>query len=163
MLHQVNQDDDDCAIAHALSVIGDWWTLLVVRDIAGGIHRFDDLQSALHVSRKVLTERLKALVEDGVAERRQYRDRPARFEYHLTHKGQALLPVLIGLQDWGARYVMSQGELTATTEPESLEAARVHRLVGAAVPPSTGLHASGGHLPRPARRLCWQRCRRCWY
>jgi DNA-binding HxlR family transcriptional regulator/peroxiredoxin len=122
--------DADCAIAQALSVVGDWWTLLVVRDIAGGVTRFDALQRELAVSRKTLTERLKALVEHGVVERRQYSQHPPRFEYHLSDAGRGLLPVLIALQDWGTRHVTGDGSLTATTTPTSAEASRVHGLVG---------------------------------
>lgn len=129
--------DADCAIAQALSVVGDWWTLLVVRDIAGGITRFDALQRELTVSRKTLTERLKALVEHGVVERRQYSQHPPRFEYLLSDSGRGLLPVLIALQDWGTRYVTGDGSLSATTTPTSAEASRVHGLVGRKLPALT--------------------------
>lgn len=127
--------DADCAIAQSLAVVGDWWTLLVVRDIAGGIHRFDALQAELRVSRKTLTERLASLVSHGILEKRQYVDRPPRFEYHLTDTGRGLLPVLIALQDWGGRHLLGDGTLTATTSPESAEAHRVHDLVGHRIPP----------------------------
>lgn len=126
--------DVDCAIAQALGVVGDWWTLLVVRDIAGGTTRFDDLQRELDVSRKTLTERLKSLVANGVVEKVDYSAHPPRFEYHLTDKGRGLLPVLISLQDWGTRYVTGDGSLTATTAPTSAEARRVQGLVGKRVP-----------------------------
>ena len=126
--------DADCAIAQALGVVGDWWTLLVVRDIAGGTCRFDDLQRELSVSRKTLTERLKSLVADGVVEKVHYSAHPPRFEYHLTDKGRGLLPVLIALQDWGTRHVAGDGSLTATTTPSSAEARRVAGLVGRRIP-----------------------------
>jgi DNA-binding HxlR family transcriptional regulator len=122
--------DADCAIAQALSVVGEWWSLLVVRDVAGGVHRFDDLQAGLGISRKVLTQRLGTLVEHEVLERRAYSEHPPRHEYHLTDKGHGLLPVLIALQDWGTRHVMGDGSLTATSAASSLEAKRVHELVG---------------------------------
>ncbi|MGH3861121.1 winged helix-turn-helix transcriptional regulator [Actinokineospora sp.] len=142
--------DADCAIAQALSVVGDWWTLLVVRDIAGGVTRFDALQRELSVSRKTLTERLKALVEHGVVERRQYSQHPPRFEYHLSDAGLGLLPVLIALQDWGTRHVTGDGSLTATTTPTSAEAARVHGLVGRKIPALT-LTSDRGEQVDPAR------------
>jgi DNA-binding HxlR family transcriptional regulator/peroxiredoxin len=126
--------DSDCSIAQALDVVGDWWTLLVLRDVAGGHTRFSDLAAELGVSRRVLTERLVLLVERGVLERRQYSDRPPRHEYVLTEAGRGLLPVLIALQNWGSRYVMGDGTLTATSPPESAEARRVHALVGTRVP-----------------------------
>lgn len=126
--------DVDCAIAQALGVVGDWWTLLVVRDIAGGTTRFDDLQRELDVSRKTLTERLKSLLGNGIIEKVNYSTRPPRFEYHLTDKGRGLVPVLIALQDWGTRYVSGDGSLTATASPTSAEARRVQGLVGKRVP-----------------------------
>ena len=126
-------NDADCAIAQALSVVGEWWSLLVVRDVAGGVHRFDDLQASLGISRKVLTQRLNTLVEHEVLERLAYSERPPRHEYHLSDKGRGLLPVLIALQDWGTRHVMGDGSLTATSAPTSLEAKRVHELVGRCV------------------------------
>ena len=126
--------DSDCSIAQALDVVGDWWTLLVVRDVAGGVNRFSDLAAELGVSRKVLTERLIELVDRGVLERRQYSERPPRFEYHLTDSGRGLLPVLVALQNWGARHVMGDGTLTATSEPASAEARRVNALIGRRIP-----------------------------
>lgn len=127
-------DDATCAIAQALGVVGEWWSLLVVRDLAGGVHRFDALQASLGISRRVLTERLRALEDDGVVERRRYSERPPRFEYHLTVKGQGLLPVLVALQDWGTRFVLGDGSLSGSSAPDSLEAHRVQALVGRRVP-----------------------------
>ncbi len=137
--------DAECAIAQALGIVGDWWTLLVVRDIAGGVTRFDDLQRELDISRKTLTERLKSLVANEVVEKAHYSDRPPRYEYRLTDKGRGLLPVLIALQDWGTRYVSGDGSLTGTSSPSSAEARRVHGLVGRRVP-DVGLLADSGKL-----------------
>jgi DNA-binding HxlR family transcriptional regulator/peroxiredoxin len=127
--------DPDCAISSALGVVGQGWTLLVVRDVAGGLTRFDQLQQSLRIPRKTLTDRLALLVEQGVLERRPYSDRPPRFEYLLTDAGRGLLPVLIALQDWGTRHVLGDGTLTATSGPTSAEARRVHALVGTSIPP----------------------------
>ncbi|WP_405774334.1 winged helix-turn-helix transcriptional regulator [Streptomyces sp. NBC_00859] len=126
--------DPDCSIAQALAVVGDWWTLLVVRDVAGGTHRFDELRDALGISRKVLAERLAALVGDGILEKRLYHPHPPRYSYHLTPTGSGLLPVLVALQDWGSRYVMGDGALSATSSTDSAETRRVHALVGTRVP-----------------------------
>ncbi|SCF12625.1 transcriptional regulator, HxlR family [Micromonospora coriariae] len=126
--------DADCGIAQALGVLGDWWTFLIVRDVAGGTTRFDALQRELGVSRRALTERLAALVEHGVLERRPYSQHPPRFDYLLTTKGEGLLPVLIALQDWGTRHLMGDGDLTATADPDSAEARRVHDLIGRRLP-----------------------------
>jgi DNA-binding HxlR family transcriptional regulator/peroxiredoxin len=135
--------DAECAIAQALGVVGDWWTLLVVRDVVGGVHRFDELQAGLGLSRKVLAERLASLVEHGVLHKRLYTSHPPRYEYHLTAAGQGLLPVLVALQDWGSRFVLGDGSLTATGRPLSVEARRVGHLVGTKVPPLVLASASG--------------------
>ncbi len=129
-VRRVDLADADCGIAQAVGVLGDWWTFLVIRDIAGGVTRFDALQRALGMSRRALTERLADLVEHGVLHRRRYSDRPPRHDYLLTAKGEGLLPVLIALQEWGDRHLMGDGSLTATAEAGSAEARRVHSLVG---------------------------------
>lgn len=126
--------DADCGIAQALGVIADWWTVLVVRDIAGGTTRFDGLQRQLGVSRRALTERLNNLVAHGVLEKRPYCEHPPRYDYLLTSKGEGLLPALIALQDWGTRHVMGDGTLTATSQAGSAEIRRVHELVGRKLP-----------------------------
>jgi DNA-binding HxlR family transcriptional regulator/peroxiredoxin len=115
-------------------VLTDWWTFLVVRDIAGGVTRFEALQRSLGVSRRALTERLAALVSHEVLHRVPYSEHPPRYDYLLTPKGEGLLPVLIALQDWGTRHVLGDGSLTATAAPTSAEAHRVHALVGHQVP-----------------------------
>jgi DNA-binding HxlR family transcriptional regulator/peroxiredoxin len=140
--------DAECAIAQSLGVVGDWWTLLIVRDVAGGTSRFDALQRDLDLSRKTLTERLKSLVANGVLEKVHYSAHPPRYEYHLTDKGRGLLPVLIALQDWGTRFVSGDGSLTATTAPTSAEAHRVHGLVGKVVP-AIRLWSDGDRLTEP--------------
>ncbi|TCO62728.1 winged helix-turn-helix transcriptional regulator [Actinocrispum wychmicini] len=129
--------DANCAIAQSLAVVGDWWTLLIVRDVAGGITRFDALQHELGLSRRTLAERLKTLVDHDVLEKVTYSQHPPRSEYHLTDAGRGLLPVLIALQDWGTRYVAGDGSLTATSTPTSAEARRVHDLVGKRIPDLT--------------------------
>ncbi|GLX36360.1 winged helix-turn-helix transcriptional regulator [Streptomyces lavendulae] len=134
MAQRTHLGDADCSIAQALDVVGDWWTLLIVRDTARGLHRFDELQRELGMSRKVLAERLKLLVEAGVLTRTPYRERPVRHEYRLTPRGRGLLPVLVALQDWGDAWILGEGEMTATTEESSKEAARVHALRGTRLP-----------------------------
>jgi DNA-binding HxlR family transcriptional regulator len=98
-----------CSVARALSVIGDRWTLLILRDAFLGAHRFDQFESSLGVSPHLLSTRLRKLVEEGVLERRPYQERPARHEYRLTEKGRDLYPVIVGLVVWGDRW-MAQGE-----------------------------------------------------
>jgi DNA-binding HxlR family transcriptional regulator/peroxiredoxin len=133
-LRRTDLSDADCAIAQALDVVGDWWTLLILRDVARAIRRFDDLQAELHVSRKVLAERLKMLVERDVLARHAYLEHPPRYEYRLTPAGHALLPVLVALQDFGATWLLGDGTLSATSNVDSTEARRVRGLVGTVVP-----------------------------
>jgi DNA-binding HxlR family transcriptional regulator len=93
-----------CSIAGALEVVGERWSLLIVRDIFLGLRRFDELQSDLGIARNVLQTRLTRLLEHGVIERRRYQERPPRFEYFLTEKGLDLWPTVVALMKWGDRY-----------------------------------------------------------
>jgi DNA-binding HxlR family transcriptional regulator/peroxiredoxin len=139
-------EDSDCAIAQALAVVGDWWTLLIVRELAGGVTRFGELADSLGVSRKVLTERLSALVDHGLVRRARYSDHPPRFDYLLTDKGRGLLPVLIALQNWGQQHVLGDGSVSAAGEVDSLEARRMHRLAGQSIAPLMLASARGGEI-----------------
>jgi DNA-binding HxlR family transcriptional regulator len=94
-----------CSIARALELVGDRWTLLVVRDLVLGLSRFDQLLDSLGVASNVLTDRLNRLVDKGIVERVRYSERPERFEYRLTKKGRELGLVLLALMQWGDRHV----------------------------------------------------------
>ena len=94
----------DCSIAQALEIVGEWWTLLILRDAFQGVRRFDHFQRRLGIARNVLTERLQHLVSAGVLERRPYQTQPAREEYRLTEKGRDLYPVLVSLMRWGDKW-----------------------------------------------------------
>jgi DNA-binding HxlR family transcriptional regulator len=98
-------DGQVCSIARTLELVGDRWTLLVVRDVALGRHRFDELQASLGVATNVLTDRLGRLVAEGVLERVRYSERPERYEYRLTAKGRELSVTLLALMQWGDRHV----------------------------------------------------------
>jgi DNA-binding HxlR family transcriptional regulator len=102
-------DEQECSIARALEVLGDRWTLLVIRDAFLGVLRFDDFQRDLGVARNVLTDRLQRLVEEGILERRRYQERPERYEYRLTDKGVDLWPALVSLMKWGDRHAGADG------------------------------------------------------
>ena len=91
----------NCSIAQTLDVVGDPWTLLIVRDALFGIKRFDDFRQSLGIPRATLTSRLDTLVEHGVLERRRYQDRPERHEYILTEKGRDLRRVMVSMLQWG--------------------------------------------------------------
>src|SRR5277367_4791172 len=95
----------DCSIARALEVVGERWTLLIVRDAFLGLRRFDQFQESLGIARNVLTDRLNRLVEEGILERVRYSERPERFEYTLTTKGRDLYVALIALRQWGDTYL----------------------------------------------------------
>ena len=97
-------DAQDCSLARSLAVVGDRWTLLILRDAFLRVRRFEDFQSRLGIARRVLTERLSGLVDDGILERVAYQQKPERFEYKLTEKGLALYPVILALVHWGDAY-----------------------------------------------------------
>jgi DNA-binding HxlR family transcriptional regulator len=103
MLHR-RYDSQVCSIAGALEVVGERWSLLIVRDVLVGLRRFDELQASLGVARNVLQTRLTRLVDEGVLEKRLYQDHPPRYEYRLTEKGLDLWPVLVALMRWGDQY-----------------------------------------------------------
>jgi DNA-binding HxlR family transcriptional regulator len=95
----------ECSIANALSVIGERWSLLALREVTFGVRRFDQIARNTGASRDILTARLRHLEAAGVLERRQYDNRPPRYEYVLTESGRHLHTVLLALMDWGDRYV----------------------------------------------------------
>ena len=93
-----------CSIAKSLEVIGERWSLLIVRDVMNGNRRFGELQTSLGIARNVLSARLQRLVDEDILERRAYHESPPRYEYFLTQKGLDLWPALIALLHWGDRY-----------------------------------------------------------
>jgi DNA-binding HxlR family transcriptional regulator len=98
-------EGQNCSIARALEVVGERWTLLIVRDAFLGLRRFELFQESLGIARNVLTDRLNRLVEEGILERVRYSERPERFEYRLTGKGRELNIALTGLRQWGDKYL----------------------------------------------------------
>ena len=97
-----------CSIARSLAVAGEPWSPLVIRDIYIGINRFDDLQRDLGISRKVLAERLRHLLEAGMLERRPYSEHPPRDEYALTEMGSEFVDVLMSMVAWGDRWTADE-------------------------------------------------------
>jgi DNA-binding HxlR family transcriptional regulator len=114
-------DQQPCSLARTLSVVGDRWTLLVLRESFLGIRRFDDFQARLGVTRHVLADRLKTLVEAGVLAKEAYQQRPLREEYRLSAKGLDLYPVIVSLVDWGDRHMSG---------PEGAPILRTHKRCG---------------------------------
>ncbi|KPI12172.1 transcriptional regulator, HxlR family [Actinobacteria bacterium OK074] len=141
---KMHNADETCGIAQAATVLGDWWNVLVLREIARGHVRFDALAAEIGLSRKILSERLGRLVASGVLRRGLYQRRPVRYEYLLTDAGTALLPLLVAMQDWGDRWMLGDGSLTATAAPEGAEHARVRSLPGTRVPDGLELPGTQG-------------------
>ena len=98
-----------CPIARSLEHVGEWWSMLILRDALAGLTRFDEFQLSLGIAPNMLTRRLKALVEAGMLERRRYSERPVRYEYHLTPCGRDFAPVLVALLAYGNRHFAPEG------------------------------------------------------
>ncbi|GLY06224.1 helix-turn-helix domain-containing protein [Actinoplanes sp. NBRC 101535] len=148
MVDPLDLDVDNCTIARAMEILGEKWTIVVLREVFTGIRRFDDMRVRTKIPRQVLANRLAGLVEHGVLRREPYREPGARerHEYRLTEKGFDLYPVLIALAGWGNRHL---------ADPEGPPIEYVHRDCGAKVHLET--HCAAGHviddrravLPRP--------------
>src|SRR5579872_4068810 len=95
---------ENCSLARTLAVVGDRWTLLVLRDCFLGIRRFEDFERSLKIARRVLSERLALLVEEQILSRTPYQQAPTRFEYRLTEKGMELYPAILSLVHWGDKH-----------------------------------------------------------
>ena len=108
-MRKVSFADMQCSIAQSLEIVGEWWTLLILRDCFLGVRRFDDFVERLGISRNVLTDRLDKLVDAGVLERRIYDQARNRSDYVLTDKGRALWPVLTTLREWGDEWILGNG------------------------------------------------------
>jgi DNA-binding HxlR family transcriptional regulator len=99
----------NCSVAQCLEVVGEWWSMLIIRDAFLGVRRFDDFQSRLGISRNILNVRLTSLVDAGVLERMPYQARPLRHEYRLTDKGRDLWAVLTAMREWGDKWAAPHG------------------------------------------------------
>ena len=99
----------NCSIARTVEVVGEWWSLMIIRDVFLGLRRFDDIRDDLGISRNVLSDRLSTLVAHGVLEKVRYSEHPERFEYRLTEKGIDLQPVLVALMRWGDKWESPDG------------------------------------------------------
>ncbi len=99
----------DCSVAQCLEVIGEWWTMLIIRDTFMGVTRFEDFQRRLGISRNILRDRLASLVDSGVLARVPYSEHPPRDDYKLTQKGRDLWPVITALRQWGDQYAAPNG------------------------------------------------------
>ena len=125
-----------CPIARSLERVGEWWSILILRDAFYGVRRFDEFQKSLGVAPNILTRRLGALVESGLLERRLYQERPARYEYVLTERGREFRPVLLNLIAWGNKHFAPEGLSVEihSTSGAVVEPAFVDRVSGEIVP-----------------------------
>ena len=124
-------EGQNCSIASALEIVGERWTLLIIRDVLLGLHRFDEFQESLGIARNVLADRLDKLVEAGILEKMPYGDRGDRFDYQLTKKGLDLHLTLIGLRQWGDKYLCDKPPTVARRKSDK------KRLIAALVPIGT--------------------------
>src|SRR5258708_9139795 len=135
-----------CPVARSLERVGEWWSILILRDAFAGMTRFDEFQKSLAIAPNILTRRLTALVEAGMLERRLYCEHPPRHEYILTERGRDFRPVLISLQTWGNRHFAPEGlsvmlvDKRTGTEAEPI---LVDRLTGQPITDATHKNAAG--------------------
>ena len=138
--------DQVCSIARTLEVLGERWTLLVIRDVFNGNRRFDQIQENLGVARNVLSARLAWLVDEDILEKRAYQERPPRYEYFLTEKGLDLWPVMMSLLDWSDRHLADPVGPPMLVRPQGL---RRSASTGAAIA-SAAASASPRATPTPS-------------
>jgi DNA-binding HxlR family transcriptional regulator len=105
-----------CSVAQSLEVIGEWWTLLILRDAFLGVTRFDDFAKRLGIARNVLTARLDTLVDHDVLTRVPYDEARGRYDYRLTDKGRALLPVMTAIRQWGDEWILGEDHAPVVVE-----------------------------------------------
>ena len=98
-----------CSVAQCLEVVGEWWSMLIIRDAFLGVTRFDQLQERLGISRNILNQRLARLVEEGILDKVPYSEHPPRYDYRLTPKGRDLWPVLTAMRQWGDKHAAPEG------------------------------------------------------
>jgi len=99
----------DCSVAQCLEVVGEWWSMLIIRDTFMGVTRFEDFQRRLGISRNILRDRLSSLVDSGVLVRVPYSEHPPRDDYKLTQKGRDLWPIITAMRQWGDQYAAPNG------------------------------------------------------
>ncbi|MHB1138686.1 MAG: winged helix-turn-helix transcriptional regulator [Microthrixaceae bacterium] len=154
--------DMHCSVAQCLEVVGDWWSLLIVRDASLGVSRFDDFQERLGISRNVLQQRLTHLVGHGVLERVAYQEHPPRYDYRLTESGRDLWPVVAAMRQWGDRWAAPEGPPlqvvhrgcghVSQVESRCSECGELLELRSLRAVPGPGTDPADGLIPsRPAR------------
>lgn len=139
-------DKMECPVARSLERVGEWWSILIMRDAIYGITRFDDFQNNLAIAPNMLTRRLAVLVEAGLLEKRLYSEKPPRYEYIVTPRGRDFRAVLWSLQSWGNRHFAPEGESVMLIDKETGERADpilVDRNTGKPITEATHTNAPG--------------------
>jgi DNA-binding HxlR family transcriptional regulator len=108
-MHRANLAELECSLARTLQIVGEWWALLVLRDICFGWNRFEEIHAHLGIARNILKARLDTLVEQGMVQRQRYQQRPDRYEYVPTDKAIDFVPALLALVAWGDRWTAPDG------------------------------------------------------
>jgi DNA-binding HxlR family transcriptional regulator len=132
-MQRTNLGNMQCPIARSLERVGEWWSILIMRDAFYGLTRFDEFQKSLEIAPNILTRRLNALVEAGLLERHQYSTKPPRYEYLLTDRGRDFRPVTQALLAWGNRHFAPEGTsvvIANTATGETVEPVLVDRATG---------------------------------
>jgi DNA-binding HxlR family transcriptional regulator len=133
-------DEMNCPIARTLDRVGEWWSMLILRDAFFGRTKFDEFQKSTGIAPNILARRLKSLVEANLLEKRAYQDRPVRYEYVLTDMGRDLQPLLIALSMYGNRHFADRGVTMRITDLDTGAAAQpvyVDSLTGKPIDPDT--------------------------
>jgi DNA-binding HxlR family transcriptional regulator len=153
-MKRTSMEGQPCAVARALDVIGDWWTLLIVRDALAGLRRFGEFQRSLGAAKNILASRLRVLVAEGILESAPASDGSAYHEYLLTDKGRALVPVLVALGQWGSAHAFQEGELCLTPldalHRRPLQKLTPHSMDGAPLDDAEVFFASGLDIDKRA-------------
>ena len=166
-VQRISFEDMTCSVAQCLDVVGEWWSLLIIRDAFLGVTRFDDFQARLGISRNILTQRLNHLVDSGVLKRVAYSEHPPRSEYRLTSKGRDLWHVITAMRQWGDQWAAPGGPPVETRHTacghivtavpvcshcgEPLDARSVTAVAGPGASEGDFDRTRLGTLPRPAR------------
>ena len=147
----------ECPVARSLERVGEWWSILILRDAIYGSTRFDQFQKGLAIAPNMLTRRLTALVEAGLLEKRLYCEKPPRYEYILTPRGRDFRPILLSLQAWGNRHFAPEGASVMLVDRATglpVDAILVDRNTGLPITDATHVNAAGpAASPRVQRRL----------
>src|SRR5215217_3726249 len=148
-------DKMQCPIARSLERVGEWWSILILRDALHGLTRFDEFQKSLGIAPNMLTRRLNALVEAGLLARRRYSQRPPRDEYVLTARGRDFRPVLLALMAWGNRHFAPEGASVLLLDARTgavAEPIMVDRLTGRPITQADHVLAAGPAAPARTRQ-----------